>query len=210
MATVRMQLVYQPGATLRFDAKTLQPSCTAIVALWHEGLIFPTAAFGKVHAVTLVSQSRDGDMIAQIAGRLGWQVARGSSTRGGVRALREVLAKIKTREQNDNQGGQGGDAGLSVVAVTADGPRGPRRVCKPGPVWLARQTGFDLVPLGVACTRARRAKSWDRLILPWPGSSVVLVVGPSIASGSENALADLQQAMQHATLEAERIANTPH
>lgn len=136
-----------------------------VVALWHDEL-FAAIAFGLRHPLelaTVVSQSRDGELIAGMLTRLGYLTARGSSHRGGVRALKAALRLLEDGR---------------VVVVTVDGPRGPRHVAKEGAVYLAAKSGALLVPLRVGCHRAYRFGSWDRFLLPWPFSRVVLRFGP--------------------------------
>jgi lysophospholipid acyltransferase (LPLAT)-like uncharacterized protein len=111
--------------------------------------------------------------MAGIAGRLGFTVVRGSTTRGGVEAVRGLLRA---------------DCNL---AQTPDGPRGPRRRVKPGVVYLASRLGLPVVPFGVGFDRPWRARSWDRLALPRPGRRAVIVTAdPSAvpAGGGRGAL----------------------
>ena len=78
------------------------------------------------------------------------------------------------------------DAG-AVVIITPDGPRGPRHSVKPGITWLARTTGYPIVPVGFACARAWRAKSWDRFTVPLPWSRVAIVYDRPIEVAREGA-----------------------
>jgi lysophospholipid acyltransferase (LPLAT)-like uncharacterized protein len=95
---------------------------------------------------------------------LGLRVVRGSSTRGGSLALRDMM----------NVGGR------SHLAVTPDGPRGPRRQVKLGIVYLASRTGLPIVPIGVGYGKAWRARSWDRFALPCPFSRMIGLLGVPI------------------------------
>jgi hypothetical protein len=96
---------------------------------------------------------------------LGIEAVRGSSTRGSRGALRQILRAYQE--------------GASL-AWTPDGPRGPRRVAKAGVIHTARATGALIVPVGAAARWHRRLGSWDRMILPWPGSRLVFMVGTPI------------------------------
>lgn len=134
-----------------------------IYAYWHETMLF-SIWFRHVPAHILISQHADGELIAQVAQRFGVGVVRGSSRRRGSAALLEMLRL---------------DGGSHLV-VTPDGPSGPRREVKPGVVFLASQLGLPIVPVGVGFTRAWRAPSWDRFVVPWPFSGVRCVAGPLI------------------------------
>ncbi len=134
-----------------------------IYAFWHESLLAPAKI--RTRAQIMISQSADGELIAQICHRLGIGVARGSSSRDGAQGLLDMLR----------------DGSGQHLALTPDGPRGPRRRVQAGVVLLASCTGLPIVPVGVGYTRAWRARSWDRFAVPWPFSTVVGVLGEPIA-----------------------------
>jgi lysophospholipid acyltransferase (LPLAT)-like uncharacterized protein len=142
-------------------------SANMILALWHEGLLMPTVEYGRLNQYTLISQSQDGEYIARIAENLGLQVIRGSSSRGAVAALKQ-LVEVSTTGRRVH------------VAITADGPRGPRRVLKEGPIYLASRAGMGIIPTGVAYERPWRAKSWDRFAIPRPFTHAVMVGRPPV------------------------------
>jgi lysophospholipid acyltransferase (LPLAT)-like uncharacterized protein len=131
-----------------------------IYAFWHESLLVPTIL--KTTCRILSSQHADGELMAQVCRRLGFQVVRGSTTRGGVSALLELTT-----------GGQ-----AAHVAFTPDGPRGPRRRVQLGTVALASLTGLPIVAFGVGFSRAWRARSWDRFAVPRPFSTAFIVTAP--------------------------------
>jgi hypothetical protein len=133
-----------------------------LYAFWHENILLPAYLFGPARNIhVLISRHADGQLIAEVAERLGFRAIRGSSTRGGAEAVLEML---KAR-----------DAGH--LAVTPDGPRGPRREVQPGVAYLASRTGLPVVPFGVAFDRPRRARSWDRFAVPRPFRRAVIVTG---------------------------------
>ena len=138
-----------------------------IYPIWHETLLVPTYFYRKDRGHVLVSNSRDGEYITRIIQRLGWQVIRGSSSRGGATAVRHLL---ETAEQTDR----------FFLAVTADGPRGPRRQLKKGVLYLASRTGMGIAPSFAACDRPWRARSWDRFMLPRPFSRARICVAAPI------------------------------
>jgi lysophospholipid acyltransferase (LPLAT)-like uncharacterized protein len=136
-----------------------------IVAIWHGRLLAPLPYHARRKWFILVSRSGDGDVVSDLLERFGYRLIRGSSSRGGALALRQMSQAL-------------GDD--SVLVVTPDGPRGPRHRVQPGLVWIARETGFAVLPCGVACDRAWRARSWDRFLIPKPGAHVVFVYGAPI------------------------------
>jgi lysophospholipid acyltransferase (LPLAT)-like uncharacterized protein len=158
----------------------------AIYLLWHEYLIFPLGVRGKRMTV-LISQHRDGELITQVLRHLGFRTVRGSSTRGGVGALRQML-KIEDR------GSRIEDRGLkmegpkrssilhppSSLILTPDGPRGPRRRLAEGAIFLASRLQMPIVCMGFAFERPWRQKSWDRFAIPRPYSRARAVISPFI------------------------------
>jgi lysophospholipid acyltransferase (LPLAT)-like uncharacterized protein len=111
----------------------------------------------------LISASRDGDLIADVTERFGFQVVRGSSSRLGASAVLEL----------GNVLANGRD-----VLITPDGPRGPVYELGPGIVFLAQKTGVAVVPLNFEYSSCWRLKSWDGFILPRPFSKVRFIIGP--------------------------------
>lgn len=132
-----------------------------IVALWHGHILPGMWGFRDRGIVVVTSENFDGEWIARIIRRFGYGAARGSSSRGGARALRGLLRSIAH----------------SSAAFTVDGPRGPRGVAHPGIVWLARATGHPILPIHAAADRAWTLGSWDRTHIPKPWSRVVLTIG---------------------------------
>lgn len=155
--------------SLRYRAfpvgSTLQPRLCEdrryIYTFWHETLLLPSVMYGQTPTRVLISEHADGEMIAQTCRHLGLGVIRGSTTRGGARALREIL-QLEGRKH---------------IVITPDGPRGPRRQFQPGAIFLAARTGLPLVPVGFAYHRCWRMRSWDRFAVPYPFSPAVGVLG---------------------------------
>lgn len=139
-----------------------------LVAFWHNRLLPMPIVWsrfippGRPHAVALSSASGDGEMIAQVINRFGVHPIRGSATRRGSRALREMKRFLD----------KGHDVG-----VTPDGSRGPRYEIKPGLVLAAQLTGRAILPLSCEFSSAWRLKSWDRFFIPKPFSIVTIVLG---------------------------------
>ena len=177
---------YEPVAAVR---ATSQP---VVFAIWHDEL-FPLCTLHRGEGVVaVVSQSRDGEILAKVLQAFGYGLARGSTSRGGLRALVAACREIQKK---------GRDAVLTV-----DGPRGPRHVAKPGAIYLAARTGALLVPTRVAMSRVKRfEKAWDKFQLPLPGSKCLVRYGtpygvdPGVlhsSTGMEKARETLQNALE--------------
>ncbi len=133
-----------------------------ILAFWHRHLLLMPYAYRGRRISVLVSQSRDGELIARTVAHLGIDSSRGSSSRGGAAGMRSLLRKA----------GEGVD-----IAFTPDGPRGPAGVVQPGVILAAAATGWPIWPVALAATRCRRLRSWDRFVVPLPFSTVHFVYG---------------------------------
>ena len=140
-----------------------------LFCFWHSrllGLFYTHRGMGNG---AMVSKSFDGEWIARIGTKLGYHIFRGSANRGGAAALVTML-----RDQHS------GD-----LALTVDGPRGPAKKVKPGAIMLAAHTGLPIVPISYMPSRAWRLKSWDRLILPKPFSTITVRYGAPISIPSD-------------------------
>jgi lysophospholipid acyltransferase (LPLAT)-like uncharacterized protein len=136
-----------------------------IFTLWH-GRLLPLSWFHRAwNLVTLISASSDGEYIARVVQRWGYDVVRGSSSRGGGRALRELIGQLR--------------AGRSV-AVTPDGPRGPRERLKPGVLVAAQLTGLALLPVSAGADHAWWFEGWDRFMVPRPFARVRILYGEPV------------------------------
>ena len=143
-----------------------------VYAFWHCHIIPLAVAYRNSGIRVMVSEHRDGEIIARIAKRLGFKTQRGSTTRGGIKALKGMMRIWSNPESGD-------------VAITPDGPRGPARKAQKGAIFIAAKTGSPLVPVGVACERTWICKSWDLFQIPKPFSRIAIVVGNEIRVGRE-------------------------
>lgn len=133
-----------------------------ILCAWHQqffSAIRHFQAYRDYRPALMISQSNDGDIIADVAERSGWCAVRGSSSRGGKKALKRMIEHLK-------------EYGLAAHIV--DGPRGPAGVIKPGIIQLARGADAVIVPFYTSADRAWYFKSWDRFFLPKPFSIVTI------------------------------------
>ena len=133
-----------------------------VMAFWHGRILPATFYFRRRGIVVITSENFDGEWIARIIERFGYGTARGSTSRGGRKAMLQLVRDMQ----------QGKAAGF-----TLDGPRGPARVAQPGALWLARTTGNPVLPFHLEASRAWMLRSWDRTQIPKPFSTVALVVG---------------------------------
>ena len=150
-----------------------------ILAFWHEQLVMMPFAYRGKQVCIMVSHHRDGELITRALRPLRIGTARGSSTRGWSGALKGML-----RAHRD-----GAD-----LAFAPDGPRGPRYVAKSGVLQVARATGVPIVPVAAAARWCRRIRSWDRLIIPFPWSRIVYVVGEPLDVAANAGSAEIEQA----------------
>jgi lysophospholipid acyltransferase (LPLAT)-like uncharacterized protein len=138
---------------------------TPILTFWHTGILSATWFFRGRDIVVMSSTSRDAEYTAKVIRRFGYGAARGSSTRGGGRALAEMAACL---------------ANGWPVAFTIDGPRGPAYSAKPGAVTLARHSGQAILPFHIDSRRRVRLSSWDRLKIPLPFTRALVLIAEPI------------------------------
>jgi lysophospholipid acyltransferase (LPLAT)-like uncharacterized protein len=153
--TLRFAVSWEEGAPGSLEKRPL------VYSFWHR-CVFPAAYLWRnLNIRVMTSQSFDGEYIARIIQKFGFVAVRGSSSRGGVRALLGMRREVE----------QGW-----TVAFTIDGPRGPRYVAKPGPVLLARSTGVPMTVFHMAVQHAWVLNTWDQFMVPKPFSRVLMRV----------------------------------
>lgn len=196
-----LSFAYRPLTTyLVNDRPELLGGGRYIYSFWHEYGFVPSYVYARADTAILVSLHADGELLNHVGRRFGFAVVRGSTTRGGTTALRQLLRDL---------------GGSRHLGLTPDGPKGPRRQCQFGVVYLASRLGLPVVPVGFGYSRCWRARNWDRYAVPLPFSRVrcvsahPIVVPPRLGT---DGLAVYQQAVEdvtnHATLIAERWAET--
>lgn len=159
-----------------------------MIALWHGRMLMGVEFHGDRRWNVLVSPSDDGNLSRTLLDAFGYRVIRGSSSRGGARALRQMLSVL--------------DAGECLI-LTPDGPRGPSRDVNPGLAWMARATAYPILPLGMVTDRAWYMKSWDRFTIPKPRARVVFSHGEPVRVGRDGGDEELELAT--ATIRARLI-----
>lgn len=184
LSTVRFEARHRD----RFDAFEERGEAV-LYALWH-GRLLPLTFYHRRRGIgALISQSADGELIARLVRGWGFDPIRGSSSRGGREALRQIVRRTR--------------AGQSI-AVTPDGPRGPRQKVQPGVVVAAQLSGAAILPVVAGCDRAWWPGGWDRFCVPKPFSRVVVVYGEPRRIPRDSGPAELEREV----LELERVMNT--
>ena len=136
-----------------------------IFVFWHQRILAFAGFFRDCRFRVLISQHGDGEMIARIIERLGMVPIRGSSTRGGARAILELIREAKEPVN---------------IAITPDGPRGPRHRFQEGALYLASKTGLPIYPVTVAFARRASLPTWDGFIVPAPFTKALIRVADPV------------------------------
>lgn len=173
-----------------------------IGAFWHGRMVMMPGLWrricgSKVDIRMLISRHRDGRLIARTIAHLGLSAIAGSSSRGGARALREIIEAV---------------ANGASVGITPDGPRGPRMRASAGVASVGRLTGAPVFVISFSASRRRVLKSWDRFVLPMPFARIVVVIkgpiliGPEVGPEAlERARLTIEDALNEATREADHL-----
>jgi lysophospholipid acyltransferase (LPLAT)-like uncharacterized protein len=168
-----------------------------IMAFWHGRILPATIYFKRRGIVVITSENFDGEWIAGIIERFGYGTSRGSTSRGGSRALIQMKREMEAGKP---------------TGFTLDGPRGPAHVAQPGAVWLSKATGNPVLPFHLEADGHWTINSWDQTQIPKPFSTVTLVVGepfvvPEDASDEEVEAArqQLEQRLQQLELRARAL-----
>jgi len=182
IAVLGYRIVALLGSTLRWRTEGLEHLAAVaaggrqpVMAFWHGRILPATYFFRRRGIVVITSENFDGEWIAGIIERFGYGTARGSTSRGGRKALLQL-----TRDM----------AAGKPAGFTVDGPRGPAGVAQAGAVWLARATGNPVLPFHLEASRHWTLHSWDRTQIPKPFATVSLVVGEpfDVPGGGDEAI----------------------
>ena len=186
--------------------RLIADGASVIIVMWHGRLFMgPYCRDRRRRFATVISENRDGDLIAGVVGRLGIHAVRGSSydrgkrrDKGGRRAYVAALRELTTRR--------------AVVGITPDGPRGPRMRAQPGAAMLSIATGALIQPVTFSAARGRVLGSWDRFLLPWPFGRGVMIWGEPLRppTGDDPAtvdryLGEIEGALTAITLRADEL-----
>ena len=156
-----------------------------ILAVWHGRLLMVPIGYKGKMIKCLISHHKDGEMLVKFMRRFGHGTVRGSSSRGGAMAMREMLKEIKTVD----------------IAVTPDGPRGPKFIVQDGIIALARLTGVPIVPVTFGASKKKIFASWDAFELPYPFSRGAFMWGEPIYIRKKDDLAEKKAELQMRLIE---------
>ncbi len=170
----------------------------AIYVVWHEYLALPPCNRRGCDVTMLLSQHRDANWLSEMISQFGFKTVRGSTSRGGVKAILQITREFKN----------------TSLVITPDGPRGPRRELSSGCIYIAGLLGIPIVPLGCGFDRPwRNSRSWDKFAIPRPSSRARIVLGPAIHVPRKLSKDEIEEYRRHAeevlhavTLESETWA----
>lgn len=171
-------------STLKFDVvgsdnqQRWEAGEPVVFVTWHGRLLPLLHLYRGRGLVMLVSQHRDGEYLTRLGRGLGYAAVRGSSTRGGYPALRQLVRELR---------------GGRSLAITPDGPQGPRERFKPGALQAARITGAPVIPVLAGADRAWWVEGWDRFLVPKPFARVSVRVGEPWRISKHSSLADIER-----------------
>lgn len=198
ISAVGYRLIATLGSTLRWKTEGFEhfdriaaAGHQPIMAFWHGRILPATYYFRNRGIVVITSSNFDGEWIAGIIERFGFGTSRGSTSRGGARALLQLSRDLSA----------GRPAGFTV-----DGPRGPARVSQPGAVWLAKASGHPVLPFHLEAERSWTLGSWDRTQIPKPFSTVAISIGEPFyvpRDADEQAVEQARQRLDNALVAAE-------
>ena len=195
VAALICRLVHAYSRTLNLKVENEQPwldhlqsGGKVLLCLWHQQFVAAskqTVNYSYLRPSIMISQSQDGELATRFTESIGWVAVRGSSSRGGWQALKEMIRRLRE---------------TGFAAHILDGPQGPIGKVKTGVIHLAQATGAVLVPLCVTVDKAWYLKSWDRCMLPKPFSRITLRFGEMIQPAVTESEDEMER--QRQTLEA--------
>ncbi len=163
----------------------MQKGGLLLFCCWHQQ-VFPTLAyirkFRELSPPLMISLSNDGDIGAGIVRRAGWKTVRGSSSKGGLKALKQMIRELRRSR---------------MAGHIVDGPRGPAGIIKPGTISLALAAHARIVPVSFSADRAWFFNSWDRFMLPKPFAKIRLTFGEMIDLKGSEGKTDVEDWRRH-------------
>lgn len=157
-----------------------------IISFWHDQLFLLVFGYPGKHAKLLISSSKDGELLARTMKYFDQDTVRGSSSRGGRAAFKEMLDLCKEKAD---------------IVLTPDGPKGPRHVLKDGVVQLARMSGRPVLPMAFVCSRGHRFHSWDRFLFPYPFARGVYSFGKPLYFDKQEGIEVFRERLKEAMAE---------
>ncbi len=164
--TIKIQVIGFEAVQKLVESKKI------IFAFWHSRMLMINYLYQGWGAVIMASQSKDGELIARILIRQGHRIVRGSTSRGGARAMVNMIRILK------KEGCTGG--------IIPDGPRGPRNKVQPGVIALGKKTGYPIIPISYSARKIKAFNSWDRFVIPYPFTKGMFIYGDPIFVPKDN------------------------
>jgi len=196
-------IVFIVGLIIRFlrmtvrwqyiGASTRPENTACIISCWHARLLMMPLLLGKWQGPLIISDHKDGELISAVFSKFGLIASRGSSSKGGARALLDVIRQAKQ--------------GLSP-GITPDGPRGPAQVVKPGIAQISIKSDSPIVPVCYASQSFWRLSSWDKFYIPKPFSKGVVVVGEPLTIHETETMESFTKRIQQAMNENQQQADS--
>jgi lysophospholipid acyltransferase (LPLAT)-like uncharacterized protein len=190
--TYRYQFI---GLENKEAAKLINPQKAFIYALWHQNLIGAILSHLGEKFTMMISESDDGELVAITCANMGHIPVRGSSTRGGKRALLKIVKVI-----------QEGIPG----AISVDGPKGPTKIVKPGIIEVAKLSGCAIVPLSpYPKSFWYFSKSWDQFRVPKPFTKIAIIIGEPLSVAPDISKEDfeaIQISLKQKLIQGEEMA----
>lgn len=182
------------GVTTKISAQPTPEVNKYIYAVWHAQLAFALYAYRDLGVSVLVSKSKDGEYVARIARKLGFNTVRGSTSRNASQSLMELVDLAK--------------AGLPI-AITPDGPKGPKEKVQQGIVYVAQKSGREIIPVGIGLSNRIVLNSWDNFEIPLPfGKAALVYSAPIKVSDTDNLeakAAELEAALNNLRPQAQTL-----
>ena len=176
--------------------KTISKGRPVLMCCWHGRLLFPVFHLFKGGDHALAGLHKDAEIISRIAKKLGWKMLRGSSSKGGARAYKDLLKVLNN---------------VGKVFITPDGPRGPQYKLKEGIIKSAISSDAIILPLSGQATSRWKIKNWDEFIIPKPFGTIVHIIGASIDvrdyDSKEEIRLELKNAMDKTQIKADEHLN---
>lgn len=202
LVSLYIRLVYHTGACQvvggDIPKKYWDEGKPFILGFWHGRLLMMPYCWNYGKSISmLISQHRDGQFGARAVGHFGIKTVSGSSSQGGVQAIRALVKILKNNE---------------YMGIAPDGPRGPRMQASGGIISVARLSGVPIIPVAFGSSRGRVLSSWDRFLVAWPFGRRVFVWGEPVyvdrsasPEDEEAARRQVEDALNTVTNEADRL-----
>ena len=195
-----VDLLFMTASIEKIGFKKVEPILTSrkfILAFWHSRILLISYCHEGLDAAIMVSRSDDGEIIARIIEKQGHEAVRGSTRKGGMQALNQIVRKLKERSRPG--------------VIIPDGPQGPRYRVQPGVILLAKKTGYPIIPVTYSARKIKVFGSWDRFILPYPFTSCRMIYGKPMvvprdvdAEGEQAYRIEMETALRQITYEADQ------